>query len=153
MKRNPENRPRGVVELLERAQRRHRVLLTAGVLLFATIVMAPRLASADVVGMVLNGFTVKSSIPLTGISWQFAVPGNSAPPVTITRDLDSFSPALFQAVAEGRQFRSAKITVIDTNNAKIAKFTLTSVVLTSRQVNSGGSVPQEIITMSFTQIR
>ena len=141
MKRNRENQP-------------HRGLLTAGVLLFASIAMAPRLASADVVGkMVLNGFMDQSSIPLAGISWQFAVPGNSAPPVTITRDLDSFSPALFQAVTEGRQFRSAKITVIDTNNAKVAQFTLTSVLLGSYQVSSGGLVPQEIITMSFTKIR
>jgi type VI secretion system secreted protein Hcp len=75
--------------------------------------------------------------------------------ITITKFLDKASPKLFLACATGQHIDSAVLSFNQTINGSISEFlkiTLTDVFISSYQVSSGGDLPTESVSFSYSKI-
>jgi type VI secretion system secreted protein Hcp len=100
-------------------------------------------------------------------SWQFGMgrPSVSSPAgasraatrvcisdMTVTRQLDSASPAIMNGILIGLNIANAKLTYVDNGEEPQDRMTIemTGVMLNSYSVSSGGDRPYESVSFSFT---
>jgi type VI secretion system secreted protein Hcp len=75
--------------------------------------------------------------------------------ISISKYLDKSSPNLFLACATGQHINSAVLTFAQPVNGgfyEFLKITLTDVFISSYQVSSGGELPTESVSFSFSKI-
>ena len=81
---------------------------------------------------------------------------SSLTPFTVTKEIDKASPKLFLACATGQHIPSAVLTFREVESGvppyEYLTITLSDVFISSYQVASGGDIPTEAISISFSKI-
>ena len=121
-----------------------RRLLLALLVLFLCILARPALILAD----------TTQDLNLPGIGNLIAVESSSINPtdLMVTRQLDSFSPLLFDATVTGELFATGSLDTFDTSFSTtnpITSFMMTDIQITSIQHSGSFENPLETVTLSF----
>jgi type VI secretion system secreted protein Hcp len=75
--------------------------------------------------------------------------------ITVSREFDMSSTGLLQSVVSGTDGKTVKIVIVETSGKDLKKYVeyeLADVMVSSYSVSSGGGVPSESISLSYTKI-
>jgi Type VI secretion system effector, Hcp/PEP-CTERM motif len=89
---------------------------------------------------------IGNQIPI--LSFSFG-PGNT---LTFTKEIDVFSPLLFNAVVLGTAFSTGSLDTYDTSvstTVPITSFGMTNILLTSIQTSGGTDIPFETVSLQY----
>jgi type VI secretion system secreted protein Hcp len=102
--------------------------------------------------------TVQFGVSQTGLreaGGKASARRSSLSTISIIKSLDKASPKLFLACATGQHIDSAVLTLAQPLNGALYEFlkiTLTDVFISSYQVSSGGDLPTESVSFSYSKI-
>lgn len=75
--------------------------------------------------------------------------------ITVSREFDMSSTGLLQSVVSGTDGKKVTIAIVETNGAELKKYVeyeLEDTMVSSYSVSSGGGVPSESVSLSYTKI-
>jgi type VI secretion system secreted protein Hcp len=75
--------------------------------------------------------------------------------ITVSREFDMSSTGLLQSAVSGTDGKKVKIVIVESNGKDLKKYVeyeLEDVMVSSYSVSSGGGVPAESISLSYTKI-
>jgi type VI secretion system secreted protein Hcp len=106
----------------------------------------------------IESLSVQFSVSQTGIreaGGKASARRSSLSTISVTKFLDKASPNLFLACATGQHINSAVLTFAQPVTGGLYEFlkiTLTDVFISSYDVSSGGDLPTESVTLSYSKI-